>query len=177
MGPSLGGKPFDKSSPCSRVAGAEREWPLSTTKDSAQALPSLLLWQVDSKENYLYPLRHLGFFLPFPKKRQDESGLEKISFTVLFITIHTQKKLCQQTEGNSILNRRRDSRFQRPGVKVKPKVYQLKIKHDKKCETIRKLYYQSGQQTAISLFLSSMRAEEVLHLLQQQDSLELFRGE
>lgn len=74
--------------------------------DSAQALPPLLLQQVDHKENYLYPLRHLGFFLPFPKKRQDESGLEKISFTVLYITVHTPKT-CQQTEGNSVLNKKR----------------------------------------------------------------------
>lgn len=93
VGLSHGGKPLDKSSPCSRAAGAEREWPLSMAMYSAQALPPFLLQQVDHRENYLSPLRHLGFFLPFPKKRQDESGLENISFTVLYVTAHTQKNM------------------------------------------------------------------------------------
>lgn len=55
--------------------------------------------------------------------------LEKLPLSVLYITVHSQYT-CQWTEWNSVLYRR----DQRPGVKTQ--VYQPKIKHDKKWETI-----------------------------------------
>lgn len=39
-----------------------------------------------SKENYLYPLSHVDFFLPFPKKRQDEDGKNTIVSPVHYST-------------------------------------------------------------------------------------------
>lgn len=58
--------------------------------------------------------------------------MEKIPLSALCITVHSQNT-CQWTEWNSVLNRKR---HQRPGAKVKTQVYQPKIKHDKKWETI-----------------------------------------